>query len=136
MKKPLPQLKTAMTPFPYSIDIEANLDDARAILAEHDFHHLPVTEAGNLVGMLNAGNLADAGATRLRDLCANEPYIVDINERLAEVLNTMARLRVDAAIVVKHGKLAGVFTAADACRVFAALLDVLEPPPGDGDEAA
>jgi acetoin utilization protein AcuB len=136
MKKPLPQLKTAMTPFPYSIDIEADISDARAVLAEHDFHHLPVTEAGQLVGMLTAGKLAGGGMSRLRDLCAPEPYIVDINERLAEVLNTMARLRVDAAIVVRHGKLAGVFTAADACRVFAEFLDVLEPPPGDGDEAA
>ena len=86
--------------------------------------------------MLTAGKLATGGVSRLRDLCASQPYIVDINERLAEVLNTMARLRVDAAIVVRHGKLAGVFTAADACRVFAALLDVLEPPPGDGNEAA
>ena len=136
MKKPLPQLKTAMTPFPYSIDIEAGIDEARALLAEHDFHHLPVTESGQLVGMLTAGKLANGGAAPLRHLCENEPYIVDINERLSEVLNTMARLRVDAAIVVKHGKLAGVFTAADACRVFADLLDVLEPPPGDGDEAA
>lgn len=135
MKKPLPQLKTAMTPFPYSIDIEADINDARAVLAEHDFHHLPVTEGSQLVGMLTAGKLASGGASRLRDLCTAEPYIVDINERLAEVLNTMATLRVDAAIVVKHGKLAGVFTAADACRVFAELLDVLEPPPGD-DEAA
>lgn len=136
MKKPLPQLKTAMTPFPYSIDIEADIEDARAVLAEHDFHHLPVTESGQLVGMLTAGKLANGGAAPLRALCENEPYIVDINERLSEVLNAMARLRVDAAIVVKHGKLAGVFTAADACRVFAELLDVLEPPPGDGDEAA
>lgn len=131
MKKPLPQLKTAMTPFPYSIDIEADLGAAQAVLSEHDFHHLPVTEAGELVGMLTAGQLAAGGATHLRGLCNAEPYIVDINERLAEVLSSMAKLRVDAAIVVKHGKLAGVFTAADACRVFAALLDVLEPPPGD-----
>ncbi|MBK8958374.1 MAG: CBS domain-containing protein [Proteobacteria bacterium] len=136
MKKPLPQLKTAMTPFPYSIDIEADCDAARALLVEHDFHHLPVTEGGQLVGMLTAGKLAAGGACELRGLCEHEPYIVDINERLSEVLTGMARLRVDAAIVVKHGKLAGVFTAADACRVFAELLDVLEPPPGDGDEAA
>ena len=135
MKKHLPQLRTAMTPFPYSIDIEADLSAAQAILTEHDFHHLPVTEAGELVGMLTAGQLAAGSATHLRGLCNTEPYIVDINERLAEVLNSMAKRRVDAAIVVKHGRLAGVFTAADACRVFAALLDVLEPPPED-DQAA
>ena len=55
MKKPLPQLKTAMTPFPHAIDIEADIGAARAVLVEHDFHHLPVTEAGQLVGMLTAG---------------------------------------------------------------------------------
>ena len=135
MKKPLPQLKTAMTPFPHAIDIEADIGAARAVLVEHDFHHLPVTEAGQLVGMLTAGKLATGGLSRLRDLCTREPYIVDINERLAEVLTTMARLQVDAAIVVKHGKLAGVFTHADICRVFADLLDALDPPPGS-DQAA
>lgn len=136
MKKPLPQLKTAMTPFPHAIDIDADIAAARAVLTEHAFHHLPVTQAGQLVGMLTAGRLATGGMSRLRDLCTRDPYIVDINERLAEVLNTMVRLQVDAAIVVRHGKLAGVFTAADALRVFAQLLDTLEPPPGDGNEAA
>ena len=86
--------------------------------------------------MLTAGRLATGGMSRLRDLCTRDPYIVDINERLAEVLNTMVRQQVDAAIVVRHGKLAGVFTAADALRVFAQLLDTLEPPPCDGNEAA
>ncbi len=135
MKKPLPQLKTAMTPFPHAIDIEADITAARAVLAEHDFHHLPVTEAGQLVGMLTAGKLASGGMSRVRDLCTRNPYIVDINERLAVVLNTMVQQAVDAAIVLRHGKLAGVFTVTDACRGFALLLDELDPPPGD-DEAA
>ena len=135
MKKPLPQLKTAMTPFPHAIDIESDIGAARALLVEHGFHHLPVTEAGQLVGMLTAGKLTSGGISRLRDLCTREPYIVDINERLAEVLNTMVRLQVDAAIVVKHGKLAGVFTHADSCRVFAQLLDALDPPPGSDQVA-
>ena len=140
MKKPLPQLKTAMTPFPYAIDREAPLEEAAALLAAHDFHHLPVMHGGHLVGMLSSGQInAAAGpqpARRVRNLYTPDPYIVDINTRLATVLYEMAAQRADSAIVVRHGKLAGVFTAGDACRAFAELLDTLEPPPGDGNEAA
>ncbi len=135
MKKPLPQLKTAMTPFPYAIDIDENVARARALLAEHDFHHLPVIEDGRLVGMLSTGRLATAKGHSLRELCVDAPFVVDIGARLADVLTLMATRRVDAAIVTRHDKLVGVFTASDACRAFAELLDTLDPPPGE-DEAA
>lgn len=135
MKKPLPQLKTAMTPFPYAVEIDQDVAHAQALLVEHGFHHLPVVEAGRLVGMLSTGRLAAAGGHALRELCVDAPFVVDIGTRLAEVLAAMAERRVDAAIVTRHDKLVGVFTASDACRAFAELLDTLDPPPGE-DEAA
>ncbi|MBX9609618.1 MAG: CBS domain-containing protein [Gammaproteobacteria bacterium] len=131
MKKTLPQLKTVMTPFPYSLDVDADVASARALLMEHGFHHLPLTEHGRLVGMVSSGRLAASEGRALRDLCGESPYVVDIDTRLAEVLATLAARRVDAAVVTRHDKLVGVFTVSDACRAFAALLESLDPPPGE-----
>ncbi|MGE3845740.1 MAG: HPP family protein [Gammaproteobacteria bacterium] len=131
MKKTLPLLKTAMTPFPYSLDVDAEVASARALLSEHGFHHLPVTAQGRLVGMVSSGGLAASEGRALRDLCGEPPYVVDIDTRLAEVLATLAVRRVDAAVVTRHDKLVGVFTVSDACRAFAELLESLDPPPGE-----
>ena len=65
-----PTLATAMTPFPYAIDAAAPLSEARAMLTEHGFHHLPVMAGGKLTGVLRerdvalvelVNELADAG---------------------------------------------------------------------------
>ncbi|MEQ8493975.1 MAG: CBS domain-containing protein, partial [Gammaproteobacteria bacterium] len=60
MKTHLPLLKTAMTPFPYSVDVAATLDEARAVLASHDFHHLPVTRDGQVTSIVHAEDAAGA----------------------------------------------------------------------------
>jgi CBS domain-containing protein len=44
---------------------------------------------------------------------------VDLEERLDYVLAHMAAHHVGAAVVTRHGKLAGMFTTSDACRAFA-----------------
>ena len=40
------QILAFMTPFPYSIDVEAPLAEAHAFLRERQIRHLPVTERG------------------------------------------------------------------------------------------
>src|SRR5690606_27350487 len=52
VKKP-PALAQAMTPFPYAIETDRPLADARAMMDRHDSHHLPVTEGGELVGVIS-----------------------------------------------------------------------------------
>jgi CBS domain-containing protein len=47
----------------------------------------------------------------------------------------MARDHIGAALVVRRGKLVGIFTVTDACRLFAEWLRVRFPGSG-GDEAA
>jgi hypothetical protein len=43
----------------------------------------------------------------------------------------MAEHCLDSALVVKDGRLAGIFTVSDACRQFGRLLRSLFPPGGD-----
>ena len=143
--KRVPNLKTAMTPFPYSIDLNASLADAKALMARHEVRHLPVTEAHQPVGILTERDMnmilardsqsRNVDAYCVRDVYTADAYIVDLNEPLENVLATMAERHIGSALVIKHGHLAGVFTAVDACRSYAELLHEHFPQPGGGEAA-
>jgi acetoin utilization protein AcuB len=141
----MPTLRTSMTPFPYSIDGNAPVAHAKDMMEAHDIRHLPVTEAGKLVGVISERDILRSLYGRLqaqlpedllvRDVCVLEAYIVELSERLDTVLLYMAESHIGSALVVRHGKLAGIFTATDACRAFGEFLRT-QFPPGDNDEAA
>lgn len=144
MKAP-PSLKTAMTPFPYSVQRSAPLEEARQLMDRHDVRHLPVTDRHELVGLVtdrdlrsvmarSAGRKA-AGRLTVKDITIPDPYVVDLDEPLDNVLLTMAAQHIGSALVTRKGRLAGVFTAVDACRSFGEYIRENFPRP-DGDEAA
>jgi acetoin utilization protein AcuB len=140
-----PSLASAMTPFPYSIALDAQLDDAQTLMAEHGIHHLPVTENHDVVGIITQRDIVAATARRksrgrstrlaVSDVYVPEVYIVDLNEPIRNVLLEMASRHIGSAVVTRHGKLAGVFTTIDVCRSFVEFLDEAFPDPGD-DRAA
>jgi acetoin utilization protein AcuB len=144
MTKP-PTIKSAMTPFPYSVDIKASIPTAQATMEEHQIRHLPVTENGVLIGIVTDRdirrvlgpdfNYPKPEALVVGDAMVEEAYVVDLNAPLAVVLRHMADHHFGSALVTRKGKLAGVFTSTDACKAFADHLDIHFPPAG-GDEAA
>ena len=71
----------------------------------------------------------------VKDLYVPDAYIVDLNEPIENVLLTMAEKHIGSALVTRRGRLAGVFTAVDACRTFGKYIQETFPRP-DGDEAA
>lgn len=131
---------SAMTPFPYWIDVRAGIHEAKAMMAEHGIRHLPVVEGHALLGVVSDRDLKrcqtpEAGAQpdaelSVGDAFVDHAYMVDVSERLDAVLSHMWEERIGSTLVLKAGKLAGIFTAADACRQFAARLrvDANEPP--------
>lgn len=131
MKHP-PQIVAFMTPFPYSIDIEAPLAEARAFMQARQIRHLPVTEQGQLAGLVTDRDVKlilgpdfaypEERTLTVRDACALEPYIVDAATPLEEVAGAMARRHLGSALITKHAKLVGIFTTTDACRALEALL--------------
>jgi acetoin utilization protein AcuB len=138
----LPTLKTLMTPFPYAIDIDAGLSEAQRMMAAHTMHHLPVTEHSALVGVLTAHDIQRylnklhgikaPEALRVRDVYVHEAYVVDLEERLDTVLLHMAAQHIGSTLVVRYGKLVGIFTTTDACQGFGEYVrDQLAPDPGD-----
>jgi len=134
--KAIPPIKAVMTPFPHWIDIEDSLERARSMMDEYAIRHLPVMERGGLVSVLSLKELQRAaaissGEARVRDVCDAGPYVVALSEPLDRVLLHMSEHGLDSVLVVKEGRLAGIFTMSDACRHFAKLLRSLFPPGGD-----
>jgi acetoin utilization protein AcuB len=141
----MPTVKVAMTPFPWSIDIEAPLSDAREMMDEHEIHHLPVTEHGGLVGVISGREvalgtaIAEARDPRrealVREACVLHAYAVEDTEPLDGVLAIMAHERLGSALVTRRGKLVGVLTVTDACRLLAEWLRSCFPETRDDDVA-
>lgn len=140
--KHLPQIKAVMTPFPYSIDHSASLDEVGEQMRKHNIRHLPVMQDGQLIGIISDRDLAinaklGPGRQSLsaNDICLHGVYVVDLKESLDNVLIRMAKQQIDCTLVTKKGKLVGLFTVTDVCRTFAQhLRDQFLP--GGGDHAA
>ena len=135
-----PQILAYMTPFPYSIDVDAPLAEAHAFLRERHIRHLPVTERGQLVGVLTDRDIKlalgpDLGSPperelAVRDVFQPECYVVDAAMSLEEVATTLADRHLGSALVTRGDKLVGIFTSTDACRALARLLREQHPDRG------
>ncbi len=138
----LPLLKSVMTPFPWWIEIDAPLQEAREMMRKHQVRHLPVKDRGSLVSVVTDRDLGQALESehlrpsgeplKVRDVCVDSVYVVDIDTRLEAMLETMTEHKIGSALVTRGDTLVGIFTALDACRVLASLLhhlrgDDLEP---------
>ena len=141
----MPTIKSVMTAFPYSISTEAPINEATAFMREHQIRHLPVTDNGELVGVISDRDIKlvlgpdfaypDPEKMTVADAMIREPYIVDLDERADTVLDHMARHHLGSAVVTRHDKLAGMFTSSDACKAFADFLREQFRRAG-GDDAA
>lgn len=126
------QILAFMTPFPFSIDVDAPLAEAHAFLRQRQIRHLPVTEHDRLAGILTDRDIKlalgpDLGSPperelRVRDIYQPESYVVDASAPLDEVAATMAERRIGSAMVTRGGKLVGIFTTTDACHALARVL--------------
>ncbi len=132
-----PQIAAVMTVAPESVAPEAALLEARRLMLEHRVHHLPVVRDERLVGIISDRDIKLILGPELdypdpRELCVEdaliaEPYVVEQSHLLSDVVLTMARRHISAALVVRDGHLTGIFTATDACRVLGEWLQTRYP---------
>ncbi len=127
-----------MTPFPYSVDADAPIRSAEKMMAEHTIRHLPVKSHHELVGVVDEQDVSRAlhgapggGQLTVRDIMVSHPYVVDMSYPTEDVLLALADHHTDCALVVKHGRLAGILTTTDVCRAFGEYLKELRPEGGD-----
>lgn len=123
-------IKEYMTPSPHSIVSTQNLQFALQKMHELNVRHLPVMEAGKLVGMLSERDIrfiesyekTDLESLRVNDAFSNDPYTVGPDASLKEVCQEMAERKIGSAIIVEKGQLLGIFTWIDALSVISKLI--------------
>jgi acetoin utilization protein AcuB len=120
-----------MTPSPHTIGKDQPLAAARRLMRDEHIRHLPVLDAGKLIGVLSdrelgvMEGLAGAETLTVEDAAVPGTYAVAPNAPLGVVAAEMAELRVGSAVVMDGGRVVGMLTAVDALR---ALADALAVP--------
>lgn len=80
--KSMPQISKVMTPMPHTIGSRIPVNKALELMREHRIRHLPVQEAGKLVGVLTdrdlklAMSLGDPMSMTVEDVMTADPYVV------------------------------------------------------------
>ncbi|HEY9182468.1 MAG TPA: CBS domain-containing protein, partial [Gammaproteobacteria bacterium] len=129
-----------MTPAPATVEPTASVVEAERLMREHRCHHIPVIQAGKVVGMLGTLDLmkalvlrpdaAEPDAEVLRRAPLRTRHVADVMQRNVRVLTQTATL-FDAAralaaggfhalpVVAADGRLVGIVTSTDAMQALA-----------------
>ncbi len=126
-----PKIKNYMTQAPESICSESSILEAMEIMQEKNIRHLPVKKEKETIGIISDRDIktlfALAGpnykSVKVGDVCSDQPYVVNSNALLSEVVSEMASLKIGSAVVIDSGRLVGIFTTSDACRALAKIID-------------
>lgn len=109
---------------------------AKELMALHTIRHLPVLTEGRVRGVLSMGDLfvaetvmgLDDESTAVETVMTPEPITATPDEDLAALLARMNAEHVGTVIVVDaHARPIGIFTATDACKVLADILNSQRP---------
>jgi acetoin utilization protein AcuB len=134
-----PRLASVMTPFPHSVELAVDSQRALQVMQEHAIHHLPVTRnhvAYSLVSRDAISRESDLSGREpkdfsVADVCQRDPYLVDLNTLVDEVLEVMAERQLECVVATRGDRVAGVFTMVDVCRLLASVLRGETPIPDD-----
>ena len=142
-------LNAIMTTNVITVPLSASLAEARKLMQENCFHHLPVVnDGGEFVGLLTQTDVLAATDSILRDaenrLRARNIPIEDVMVRNVATIREHASVRQAALFLEKHrigclpvvtkGKLVGIITDTDFVAVAINLLEQLEEfEPVEGD---
>ena len=134
-----------MTPFPYFVDADETIEQIASLMEQRGIRHVPVQQNGEVVGIVSERDLQHQAIRSLpdekkeqirsRDVMVSNPYVVAFDTPLNQVTAEMARRHIGSAIVLHHGKLAGILSAMDACRILAEILESEFAPAGADDIA-
>ena len=125
----MPAISQYMTREPYSIPSTASAATARAVMQSHLIRHLPILDGPEVVGLVHGDELdamtkvAGADLDHLSISCVmSKPVTVWGSAPLDEVADMMSETKCDCVVVLGGHGLQGIFTASDALRALAQLL--------------
>ena len=145
-RKRMPIVGAVMTSFPYFVDAEDTATTLERMMEEHNIRHLPVQENGKVVGIVSERDLhhhvkrtapkSVKDQILARQIMIPDPYIVPFRTPLHEVVFEMAKRRIGSVLVQRQGKLAGILSAIDVCRIFGEYLESMFPGGKRGGDSA
>lgn len=124
-------IKHYMTAAPKTIGFDQTLEHASEQMQKLNVRHLPVLKGGKLIGIISDRDInlvltfADQDALKLpvEEALTPDPYFTPAEAPLKDVAMQMAEKKFGSALVMDGQKVIGIFTAVDAMR---ALADVLQ----------
>jgi CBS domain-containing protein len=117
-----------MTPTPHTVGPDQSLAVALELMRTHNIRHLPVRHEGRITGILSERDINFAlriertNADKLTVDSALTPEVFSVlpSTPVADVVARMASEKFGCALIEDDlGKLLGIFTSVDACRVLA-----------------
>ncbi len=120
-----------MTAGPFTIGRAQTLAAAHALMREHAVRHLPVLDAGKVVGMVSMRDLylletlrdVNPAEVAVEEAMATDLYVVDPSAPVVAVAAHMAEHKLGSVVVASpNGTPLGVFTSVDALHLLARAL--------------
>ena len=117
-------VRDEMTEDPRSIGVSESVVEAARLMREGDIGSLPVTDDGQLLGMITDRDItmrvvseaSDPKTTSVGDVCSRDVVSVEADNDHEEALALMARHQVRRLPVVENGNLVGIVAQADIAR--------------------
>lgn len=122
-----------------TIDIEDTMQDAKALLEEHEIRMLPVMEKNKLVGVVTDRDIKRASASsaaslephaiqelisgiKIKEIMTGDPFTAPFDLTVEEAAEIILLNKISGMPVVDHeGCLVGIITLSDLCRVIFSL---------------
>ena len=116
-----------MTHAPWTISRSGTLAEARRMMFDHDIRHLPVLEAGKLVGVVSQRDIflveslpgVASDTVKVDAAMAPEPFQVSSDASVLEVIDQMIDRKLGSVLICEGDEVIGVFTTIDAMRLLA-----------------
>lgn len=126
-----PSIARFMTGGPHTIGRGQTLAAAHRMMREHSIRHLPVLDAGKLIGILSLRDLlfietlkdVDPEQVQVSEAMSQDVFTIGPRSSVRTVAAEMAEQKYGSAIVMDKGHVVGIFTTVDALKALSSLLD-------------
>ena len=126
----MPPISRYMTRQPWTIERSATLTAAHELMRCHAIRHLPVMDAGKLVGIVSERDLhlietlpdADPDEVTVEEAMTETVYVARPTDEVAEVVDRMAAQKLGSVVVMQDRRVEGIFTSIDALFVLSNVL--------------